>query len=72
MMLNIANVLNDIDWATKVLSTPAGLSYNPAYDASVDVQERHLQAWRDVGYSPVMQWWGASAQFMITFLNYRS
>ena len=72
MMLNIANVVNDIDWATAVLSSPAGLSYNPNYDASVDVQERHLQAWRDVGFSPVMQWWGASAQFMVTFLNYRS
>ena len=72
MMLNIANVLNDIDWATKVESKPAGLSYNPNYDASVDVQERHLQAWRDVGYSSSMQWWGGSAQYMITFLNYRS
>ena len=72
MMLNIANVLNDIDWATPVSSQPAGLSYNPQYDASVDVQERHLQAWRDVGYSSSMQWWGASAQFMLTFLNYRS
>ena len=72
MMLNIANVLNDIDWATPVTSSPAGLSYNPNYDASVDVQERHLQAWRDVGFTPVMQWWGASAQFMLTFLNYRS
>jgi len=72
MMLNVANVLNDIDWATAVSSQPAGLSYNPNYDASVDVQERHLQAWRDVGYSTSMQWWGASAQFMLTFLNYRS
>ena len=72
IMLNIANVLNDIDWATPVTSSPAGLSYNPNYAASVDVQERHVQAWRDVGYSPVMQWWGASAQFMLTFLNYRS
>ena len=72
MMLNIANVLNDIDWAAPVTSVPAGLSYNPNYDASVDVQERHLQAWRDVGFSPAMQWWGASAQFMVTFLNYRS
>ena len=72
MMLNIANVLNDIDWATEVTSQPAGLSYNPNYDASVDIQERHLQAWRDIGYSPVMEWWGASAQFMLTFLNYRS
>ena len=72
MMLNIANVLNDIDWATPVSGAPTGLSYDPAFDASVDVQERHLQAWRDIGYSPVMQWWGASAQFMLTFLNYRS
>ena len=72
MMLNIANVLNDIDWTTKVETSPTGLTYNPAYDASVDVQERHLQAWRDVGFSPVMQWWGASAQYMLTFLNYRS
>ena len=72
MMLNIANVLNDIDWATEVTSQPAGLSYNPNYDASVDIQERHLQAWRDIVYSPVMEWWGASAQFMLTFLNYRS
>tara|TARA_Y100000310_G_scaffold211400_1_gene212134 strand:+ start:453 stop:1031 length:579 start_codon:yes stop_codon:yes gene_type:complete len=72
MMLNIANVLNDIDWTTQVLTKPAGLSYNPNYDASVDVQETHLQAWRDVGFSPVMQWWGATAQFMLVFLNYRS
>ena len=72
MMLNIANVLHDIDWATAVTSQPAGLSYNPNYDASVDVQETHLQAWRDVGFSPSMHWWGASAHFMLTFLNYRS
>ena len=72
LMLNIANVLNDIDWKTQVMSKPAGLSYNPAYDASVDVQETHLQAWRDVGFSAVMEWWGATAQFMMVFLNYRS
>jgi len=79
MMLNIANVLNDIDWATEVgtgnpgaAAAPSELSYNPQYDASVDIQERHLQAWRDVGFTPLMQWWGASAQFMLTFLNYRS
>ena len=79
MMLNIANVLNDIDWATEVgtgnpgaAAAPSELSYNPRYDASVDVQETHLQAWRDVGYSNVMQWWGATAQFLMVFLNYRS
>ena len=71
MMLNIANVLNDIDWTTEVTSIPSGLSYNPNFDASVDIQERHLQAWRDVGFSNVMQWWGATAQYMVTFLNYR-
>ena len=78
MMLNIANVLNDIDWTTEVGTgnpgadpAPSSLSYNPAFDASVDVQERHLQAWRDVGFSNVMQWWGATAQYMVTFLNYR-
>ena len=71
MMLNIANVLNDIDWATPVTSSPAGLSYNPQYDASVEVHSKNLQAWRDVGFSPIMQWWGASAQFVLTFLNYR-
>ena len=70
MMLNIANVINDIDWATASTST-TGLGYNPNYDASVDVQEKHLQAWRDVGYSSRMEWWGASSQFVITFLNYR-
>ena len=71
MMLNIANVLNDIDWTTEVTSIPSGLSYNPNFDDSVDIQERHLQAWRDVGFSNVMQWWGATAQYMVTFLNYR-
>ena len=71
MMLNVANVISDIDWDTAVSSQPAGLSYNPNYDASVDVQEKHLQAWRDVGFSPTMQWWGATAQFVLTFLNYR-
>ena len=71
MMLNIANVLNDIDWKTKVMSSPAGLSYNPSYDASVEVIERHLQAWRDVGFNNDFQWWGATAQMMVTFKNYR-
>ena len=71
MMLNIANVINDIDWSATMMSSPAGLSYNPQYDASVEVHSKNLQAWRDVGFSPIMQWWGASAQFVLTFLNYR-
>ena len=71
MMLNISNTINDINWAS-AMSSHANLSYDPNYDASVEVLERHLQAWRDVGFAPSMQWWGASAQFMVTFLNYRS
>ena len=53
------------------MSSHANLSYDPNYDASVEVLERHLQAWRDVGYNAQFQWWGASAQMMIVFKNYR-
>ena len=71
MMLNIANTINSIDWATAVSSSPAGLSYNPRYDGSVEVLEMHLRAWRDVGYLPSFQWYGASAEFSLVFKNYR-
>ena len=71
MMLNIANTINSIDWATAVTSVPAGLSYNPRYDGSVEVLENHLRAWRDVGYLPAFQWYGATAQFSLVFKNYR-
>jgi hypothetical protein len=70
MMLNISNTINDIDWAT-AMSSHANLSYDPNFDASVEVLERHLQAWRDVGYNPTFQWWGATAQMMVVFKNYR-
>ena len=71
MMLNIANTITSIDWATTVSSVPAGLSYNPRYDASVEVVESHLRAWRDVGYLPAFQWYGATAEFSLIFKNYR-
>ena len=70
MMLNIANTINNIDWTAKMTSH-AQLSYDPKYDASVEVVERHLQAWRDVGHNPTFQWWGATAQMMVVFKNYR-
>ena len=70
MMLNIANTINSIDWTTS-MATHAQLSYDPNYDASVEVIERHLQAWRDVGFNNDFQWWGATAQMMVTFKNYR-
>ena len=71
MMLNIANTINSIDWATPVSSSPTGLSYNPRYDGSVEVMESHLRAWRDVGFLPAFQWYGASAEFSLVFKNYR-
>ena len=71
MMLNIANTINSIDWATPVNSSPTGLSYNPRYDGSVEVMESHLRAWRDVGFLPAFQWYGASAEFSLVFKNYR-
>ena len=71
MMLNIANTINSIDWATRVTSSPTGLSYNPRYDGSVEVMESHLRAWRDVGFLPAFQWYGASAEFSLVFKNYR-
>jgi len=74
MMLNIANVINSIDWATEVDDTVfanTGLSYNPKFDKSVEVVESHLRAWRDVGYLPAFQWWGATAEFSLIFKNYR-
>ena len=71
MMLNIANTISSIDWATRVTSSPTGLSYNPRYDGSVEVVESHLRAWRDVGYLPAFQWYGATAEFSLIFKNYR-
>jgi hypothetical protein len=71
MMLNIANTISSIDWATRVTSSPTGLSYNPRYDGSVEVVESHLRAWRDVGFLPAFQWYGASAEFSLVFKNYR-
>jgi hypothetical protein len=70
MMLNISNVINDINWASPMTSHD-NLSYDPNFDASVEVLERHLQAWRDVGFNSQFHWWGASAQMMIVFKNYR-
>jgi hypothetical protein len=71
LMLNIANTINSIDWEKQVMAKPTGLDYNPQYDASVEVIQRNLQAWRDVGFNPALQFWGASAQMMLTFKNYR-
>jgi len=58
-MLNIANSVMDIDWSVYEEET-------------LDVQERHLQSWRNVGFVNELKWYGASADFMLTFSNFRT
>ena len=59
LMLNIANSIMDIDWAVY-------------QEETLDVQERHLETWRNIGFLEELQWYGASADFMLTFSNYRT
>ena len=59
LMLNIANSVMDINWSVYEEET-------------LDVQERHLQSWRNVGFVDELKWYGASADFMLTFSNFRS
>jgi len=59
MMLNIANYIVDIDW-------------DVYEEEELEILERRLDAWRDVGYLDQFQWYGASANFVIHFKNYRA
>ena len=42
------------------------------FPSTIEVIERHLQAWSDIGYLPELELWGASAQYMVSFENYRA
>ena len=55
-MLNVANTITDI-------------SFN---ENDVEIVERHLRAWEDVGWVPELEVWGASASYICYFKNYRS
>jgi len=58
MMLNVANTIMDLNWDT--------------YDEdNTQVLERHLNSWQNIGYIPDLQWYGATAEFLITFTNIR-
>ena len=59
LMLNLANAVMDINWDTY-------------QEEQLDVHERHLQTWRNIGFMEELQWYGASADFMLTFSNFRS
>lgn len=58
LMLNIANAVMEIDW-------------NTYEEDELEVVERHLAQWRDIGYFPSAQWHGATAEFELYFLNLR-
>ena len=58
LMLNVANQIMDLNWSV--------------FDEDdTQVLERHLNAWQNIGFIPDLQWYGASADFMITFTNIR-
>ena len=58
LMLNVANSVMDLDWST----------YE---EDNTQIIERHLNAWQNVGFIPDLQWYGASADFTLTFTNIR-
>ena len=59
IMLNIANEITD-------------LNFDDYKEEDLEIIERHLLSWRDIGYMPEFQWYGASCDYSLTFKNYRS
>jgi hypothetical protein len=58
LMLNIANAVMEIDW-------------DVYEEDELEILERHLAQWRDIGFMPQAQWYGATAEFELYFLNLR-
>ena len=58
LMLNVANAVMD-------------MSYDTYEEEDTQIIERHLNAWQNIGFLPELQWYGASADFLITFTNIR-
>jgi len=58
LMLNIANAVMDINW-------------DDYEEDELEVVERRLAQWRDIGFLPTAQWHGATAEFELYFLNLR-
>ena len=58
LMLNIANSVMEINW-------------DDYEEEELEILERHLSQWRDIGFLPSSQWHGATAEFEIYFLNKR-
>ena len=58
LMLNIANAVMSIDW-------------DVYEEDELEILERNLAQWRDIGFMPTAQWYGATAEFELYFLNLR-
>ena len=58
MMLNIANAVMEVNW-------------DDYEEEELEILERHLTQWRDIGFLPTTEWHGATAEFEIYFLNKR-
>ena len=58
LMLNVANSVMDVN-------------FDNYEEEDTQVIERHLSSWRNIGFIPDLQWYGASAEFLITFTNVR-
>ena len=56
LMLNVANALQDINW-------------NDYEEEDLEILERHVLAWNDIGFMPQMDWYGASCKMSVVFLN---
>ena len=59
LMLNVANQVADLNW-------------DVYEEENLEILERHLNSWSNVGYISELQWYGASADFLITFKNFRA
>lgn len=59
LMLNVANEITDLD-------------FSDYQEENMEIIERRLMRWRDIGYMPEFQWYGASCDYTLTFKNYRS
>jgi hypothetical protein len=58
LMLNIANAVMEINW-------------DVYEEDELEILERSLAQWRDIGFMPTAQWYGATAEFELYFLNLR-
>jgi|TARA_R110000824_G_scaffold206523_4_gene391693 hypothetical protein len=42
------------------------------FPSTVEILERHLRAWSEIGYIPHLELWGASAVYSVSFKNWRA